>query len=292
MERIEMKRPRNAQTILLALIAIAFSIHVKAQDIVYGMEDSTFIANVIKEHPSSSFPDTGMRIIAIASEFIGKEYIPGTLDSFTDEPLYVSTSRLDCTTFMELVAAMAISDPDKEGAFAGTCRMLEKLRYRNGVRDGYSSRLHYISWWIDDTAKRGIIEERITGHHTAVQRLSTTYMSTHAQAYARLKGNPKTASEIAAHEAAFSGKEIRYIPKENIDLLDKGEIADGDIIAIVTSIEGLDVTHVGFAYWNNDRLHMIHASGSKGAVINDSIPLAEYLAGKKKHCGIRIFRVL
>ena len=70
------------------------------------------------------------------------------------------------------------------------------------------------------------------------------------------------------------------------------EIKEGDIIAIVTASEGLDVSHVGFAHWHGDTLHMIHASSTAGKVIDDSTPLADYLARRKSHLGIRIFRAL
>ena len=68
------------------------------------------------------------------------------------------------------------------------------------------------------------------------------------------------------------------------------DIRNGDIIAIVTAIEGLDVTHVGFATWHGNKLHMLHASSNTGKVIDDPKTLYQYMKGKKNHLGVRVFR--
>ena len=39
-----------------------------------------------------------------------------------------------------------------------------------------------------------------------------------------------------------------YVPKQEIDKC-SFRIKNGDILCFVTSIKGLDVTHVGIAYW-------------------------------------------
>ena len=284
-----MKRIITRITALLFVIA-AVTANSKAQDIIYEKADSIFIEAVIAMHPTTNYSTTGERIVAIAKEFTGRKYVSGTLDMHDNEPLFISTSQLDCTTFVETVLAIALCSTDD--AFTQFCKNLEQIRYREGVRNGYTTRLHYISWWIDDPAKQHIAKEITTSHHTATQRLSLNFMSTHPQSYKHLKENAKAIENIAKLERTFNNKDIKYIPKDTIENIKKEEIKEGDIIAIVTDIEGLDVSHIGFAHWNGQTLHMIHASSAAGKVINDTTSLDNYLAKRKRHLGIRVFRAL
>lgn len=277
---------RSTVLIFISIIAIT---ETKAQDIIYEKRDSIFIEDIITKHPAGIYDTTGERILALAKEFIGKEYVAGTLDEHNGEPLYISSNKLDCTTFVELVLAASVC---KKSDFRSTCKTLEQIRYRNGIRNGYTSRLHYISWWIADPAKQHIIKEVETTLHYGTQRLHLTFMSSHSESYPHLKSDIQRTEEIAALEKEWHGTDIRYIPKENIKDVTIKDVNNGDIIAIVTNIEGLDVSHIGFAIWHNDELHMIHASSTEGKVINDTTPLNEYLAKRKSNSGIRVFRAL
>lgn len=277
---------------LIMLFAIvSHALHIKAQETIYSKEDSIFIENILAKHPLSKYTRRGERAVAIAKEFIGRKYVPGTLDRHCGEPLIVSTTELDCTTFAELVTAMAICN-DNEASFKAVCRNIERLRYRNGTRCGYESRLHYISWWIDDSAKRGIIEEVSSDIHTGKQRLELNYMSRNSEKYAILKNNPELVNDIAEFEKPYRGKTVSYIPKELTGTGKAKEvIKEGDIIAIVTDIKGLDVTHMGIACIVEGELHMIHASSGERAVILAPVPLHVYLAKNKRHIGVRVFRI-
>ena len=57
-----------------------------------------------------------------------------------------------------------------------------------------------------------------------------------------------------------------HVPKQEIEKCSSG-IKNGDILCFVTSIKGLDVTHVGIAYWKDGQLTFIHASSSAKKVI-------------------------
>lgn len=286
---IEMVRIITRITAIIFIIATATT-NIKAQDIIYEKADSIFIEDIIKRHSANGYSTTGERIIAIAKEFIDREYAGGTLDLHNNEPLFISCSQLDCTTFVETVLATAHCAPD--GGFTQFCKNLEQIRYREGKRGDYTTRLHYITWWIADHAKQHIVKEITTKHHTATQALDLNFISTHPNSYKFLKENPAATATIAELEKTYNSKETRYIPKEEISKINKKDIKDGDIIAIVTSIKGLDVSHVGFALWNGQTLHMIHASSAAGKVINDTTSLDNYLAKRKKHLGIRVFRAL
>ena len=76
------------------------------------------------------------------------------------------------------------------------------------------------------------------------------------------------------------------IPPEGLDW-----IVDGDIIALTVGIYGLDVSHLGFAVYQGDELHLLHASSSRGEVVIEPIPLSMMLKRSKNWTGIRVIRV-
>ena len=83
-----------------------------------------------------------------------------------------------------------------------------------------------------------------------------------------------------------------YVPKELLDLpASEIKIKDGDILALTTSIPGLDVVHLSFAVWIDGRLHLLHASSLHGKVGIDSLSLFDYLKERNKHTGVRVIRV-
>lgn len=276
---------------LLAFFLVLLPLFSGAQEIIYEQQDSIEIEEIIKKHSAIRYDDKGDLIIAVANEFIGRKYVAGTLESSKDEPLYISCNRLDCTTFVELVGAISMSIAKEERSFRSVCGNLERLRYRGGVRNGYASRLHYMSWWIADNTAKGILEEVTANSCHKEYELKLDFMSTHPVNYSILEEDPAMQAQIAGLEKPFHGVTVKYIPKE---LLDGGEesldIKNGDIIALVTSIKGLDVSHVGFACWKNGRLHLVHASSSKGKVINDTENLFRYQKGKSRQTGIRVIR--
>ena len=86
---------------------------------------------------------------------------------------------------------------------------------------------------------------------------------------------------------------VAYIPKEKLNLSpDELKIKDGDILAITTNIKGLDVVHVGFAFWRGEKLHLLHASYIAKKVIEDPQSLYDYSKNKKAHTGVQVVRVI
>ena len=278
--------------IVPVLLLLLFGMHATAQDVIYEKSDSIFIESIMRKHSAIEYSNQGELAIAVAREFIGRKYVAGTLDDKESEPLYISCDKIDCTTFVELVTAIVMSITDKECSFEGTCSNLQKIRYRSGVRNGYTSRLHYISWWIADNAARGTVKD-VTGDTKHRQRtLELNFMSTHPGSYPMLKDNTAMLAAIAELEKPFCRTQDTYIPKE---LLDNGKeilkIKNGDIIALVTTIKGLDVSHIGFAYWKEGKLHLLHASSSKGEVIEDQMTLFDYQKGNNRQIGIKAIRI-
>lgn len=262
----------------------------QAQEILYTPGDSTFITGLLQKYNAAKMSG-GSLMLAIAGEFTGNKYVAGTLEQGSNEPLVINTQELDCTTFVEQVVAIyATVNEGKEG-FRDMCTNLQRIRYRGGIRSGYASRLHYISQWIADSAKQHIIHEIDYGPVGRTLPIDLHYMSTHPASYKQLQGNSTLVNEIAKWERAMHGIEAAYIPKQELlRTANELPVYDGDIIALTTNIKGLDVTHIGFAFWENGKLHMLHASSAEGKVIKDHKNLYEYQKNKKSQTGIRVFR--
>lgn len=275
---------------IVSVLLLLLGIHAKAQDIIYEKSDSIAIERILKKHSTIEYSNQGELTVAVAREFIGNKYVAGTLDKEESEPLYISCSKLDCTTFVELVLAIAKTVNEGSCQFCDVCSNLETIRYRNGKNNGYTSRLHYITWWIADSAKTGIIEDVTPQISQEKQALNLNFMSTHPSSYPMLANNQELTIQIELQEIPYRNIEVNYIPKEKLAYTGHENIKTGDIIAITTSVPGLDVTHMGIAYYNNNTLCLLHASSGKGAVIGDTTPLRDYLMNNKRHTGIRVFR--
>ena len=181
----------------------------------------------------------------------------------------------------------------KYSNFANFKEQLTKIRYREGVIDGYASRLHYFSDWIRDNERKGIISECTSETSCSqTQELWLNFMSTHAESYLPMQKDTSLIGKIASREKEWQDVQVSYIPKEKLNLSSqKLKIKDGDIIALTTNIKGLDVVHVGFAFWKGEKLHLLHASSIAKKVIEDSQSLYDYSKNKKAHTGVRVVRV-
>ncbi len=273
-------------TLILTIIC-----NIYAQNSVYQEKDSVKIESILN-NSGGCYDTTGELVLAVANEFMGTPYVAGTLEREDGERLIVNTREMDCTTFMEQVTAIILTHKQNRTTFHAFCDNLEKIRYRNGVCNGYTSRLHYISQWITDSFKENIIEEIITDAHTATQSLNLNFMSRHPQYYHQLKTDSCLRTAIEEQEKPFRNIEIKYIPKSALNGSPHNlGIENGDILALVTAIEGLDVSHIGFAKWIQGRLHLVHASSGKKVVLTDEKTLYDYQKSKQSHLGVRVFRI-
>ncbi|MBO4230351.1 MAG: DUF1460 domain-containing protein, partial [Bacteroidales bacterium] len=69
-------------------------------------------------------------------------------------------------------------------------------------------------------------------------------------------------------------------------------IQSGDIICFVSTVEGLDIAHVGMAYVEDGRVGFIHASQNDGKVVIDSRTIVEYVLPRRNLSGIKVVRPL
>lgn len=253
--------------------------------------DSIRVENWLKE--AKTLPKDSCRTLHFAKQMLGIPYEAGTLDGNEKEELVVHTDKADCTTLVETVLALYIADKRGERDFEGFKKALTQVRYRDGVLDGYASRLHYFSDWILDNERKGYVKEyTFETLCSQTQTLWLDFMSTHSDSYLPMKKDTSLIREIATQEKAWQGVSVKYIPKDKLNLSNEElKIRNGDILAITTNIKGLDVVHVGFAFWKGGRLHLLHASSVAKKVIEDSLSLYDYSKNKKAHTGVRAIRL-
>ena len=239
-----------------------------------------------------SLSEDSCRTLHFAKKMLGVPYVAGTLDGNEEEQLVVLVDSLDCTTFVETVLAFCIADKRGERDYEGFKKALTQIRYRDGILNGYTSRLHYFSDWIRNNEQMGFVKECTSETACSLPKeLWLDFMTTHVDSYLPMKKNLELVKEMASHEKNWQGTVVSYIPKEKLNLPPEGlKIKDGDVLALVTNIKGLDVVHVGFAFWKDNQLHLLHASSSAKKVIED--PKTQYESSKntKAHIGVRAIR--
>ena len=228
-------------------------------------------------------------IVRIAKQFVGTEYVGGTLEQ-EPEQLTINMDKTDCILFVEMCLALTQTIKSDEPTFENFCRNTQRLRYRDGKVDGYASRNHYTSSWIKQGQGNGIFRE--VSKELGGSRLDQyiDFMSTHLESYKQLKVNPGMVVKIMQAEAELNRDSYYYLPQEDITKLSKG-IKEGDIICFVTSIDGLDIGHVAIAVEQNGQKNFIHASTNAKKVIIDKQTIADYVLSHKSSKGIRVVRI-
>ena len=231
----------------------------------------------------------GELIVKVGKEFLGVPYVGGTLDKDAAESCTIELDKLDCVTFFEL--SLAVADAlitEDEPKFSSLYDRIQYTRYREGLIDGYESRLHYTADWIYDNIEKGVVAD-ITQELGGVELVLNVYfMSRNAAKYPMLKGNKDLVAKIKKIEEDVNANPAYYIPKEKVsDIMD--DLQDGDIVAFVTSIDGLDYGHIGLINKEDGTARLMHASTTAKKVVLDTT-IDEYIEGVSKFTGITVLR--
>ncbi len=278
----------NTKIFILLFFFIANNI--TAQEITCSVKDREVFEDKILKLKSAYSPTKafGETIVAVGKTFLGTPYVPKTLEIGPKESLVINLQGLDCTTFVENVLVLSLMLRNNKSDFETYTQYLEKVRYKNGTLDGYASRLHYFSEWISDNEQKGILQN-ITGEVGGKDvAKDINFMSTHRDLYPFLTED-KNFEGIKKSEASISQLSFCILPKDQIRA-NENLIISGDIIALTTSIKGLDITHTGIATKEEDgRIHLLHAS-TVGEVVISKLPLVDYLKKIKNNTGIIISR--
>ncbi len=231
-------------------------------------------------------------IIEIGKSFLGTDYAANSLEKGDEEKLVIHLTGLDCYTFLESALVIARCVKSGKTSFEDYQSELTNVRYRDGILNEYTSRLHYFSDWMYDINKRRIgkdITQEIGGK-PYVKKIN--FMSAHIDSYKQLQANSKFVEQIAEIEKEISSREYFFIPEDDIEKVED-KIQSGDILGITTNIEGLDIAHTGIAIrMNNGRIHFLHAPIVGQKVQITEKPLTDYIKGNKKQTGIMVLRPL
>lgn len=277
--------------IIVCLLWIGICPFFLAGNVKYTKADSLKVVSLLNE--AKSLPVNESRILFFAKSLLDTPYKDRTLEEIGLERLVVNMKEVDCTTFVEIVLALSVVDKRDKSKFSDFITALQEIRYRDGIIDGYCSRLHYFSDWIRDNEKKGLIKDISERLSSDTQILHIHFMSANSGRYLHLRNNVDNQQMIRKQEDCLNGEKIYYLSKkrmENSDVL-KG-IKDGDLIALVTNISGLDISHVGLAVWKEGELYLLNASSLQIKVEIDAIPLVKYVSSKKTLMGIRVLSLL
>ena len=224
--------------------------------------------------------------------FLGTPYVAGTLDRDSDnvENLVVNLRELDCMTLVENCLALSrtlqLPSPDYE-SFE---QELRQIRYRNGIINGYVSRLHYTTDWIFDNSGKGIIEDVTYALGGRKFKANVHYMSENYQKYPHLAADSDAVQQIALVEQSINARNTYYyIPKKEIAQR-QSLVKNGDIICFTTSISDLDISHLAIACWYKNQLTFIHASSTAKKVIINPESLIDYCNAIRTCTGIMVLR--
>lgn len=230
----------------------------------------------------------GTIVIEIAKRFIDTEYESGTLEG-QEEVCRIDASGLDCVTFFELSLNLARMFSIGDFDIDNLPYYITSTRYRNGTILDYSSRLHYTSDWIFENQKKGIIDDLTEELGGKEIKFNLYFMSKNSNLYPNLSQNPNMLRVIAEKEKEINSRKYYLVESNKIKSIEK-KLKNGDIIAIATSKGGLDYSHIGLIYINEqNEARFLHASSKLKRVLIDTT-ISEYIKSNSSNIGITVLR--
>lgn len=281
--------------ILVFMIVAAGCISATARsEVRFGNEasDTTAITRMLDAAPRQ-YANPEELTAFFARGFIGIPYAAHTLEA-PEEVLTVRVDSLDCTTFVETAMALAFTIMEKRSSWHDFVYNLRRIRYRGGEVNGYPSRLHYICDWAVDNKYRGNFADA-TGSFPKVTSMvrSIDFMTSNRNRYPALADDANY-ERIKAVESGYRNHKFLYI--KTIDLgakATKAAFRNGDVVALVSTLKNLDVTHMGIVVKESPDAepYLLHASSSDGVVEISERPLAEFMKKNRQWLGVRVFRL-
>ena len=234
----------------------------------------------------------GERVACFGQALEGTPYLDRTLEGPGPEVCRVTTTGFDCVTFME--TALNLARVTRDGGGRSRADLVDAItftRYRGGRVNGYASRLHYTSEWIAENEKRRVIEDVTPALGGRPLSIRVDFMSSHPQLYPALRDDPALVDSLRAIERRIGRVPRTFIPRDRVAAIES-RLRTGDLIAITTSVAGLDYSHTGMIVREGARARFLHASSAKGRVTLDE-PIGSYLErGPRSNTGITVLRPL
>lgn len=303
---IEMYRYRNVglTTFRIIIFGVIFFLSIEgfSQSSISSLSGLDYFTKLMlkaESYPNWNENKASQNLRYFAEKQIGMPYVAGLLEIPETEQLVCKSDGTDCVLFVENTLAMVFAsqkEKDTTQIRNNFLQELTKLRYRDGMINGYPSRLHYFSDWIYEHALKNQ-NPRFTllfqDSDLPIMDIPV-FMSEHRELYPKLAEDDSMLGEIKKREQWLAENvRIHYVPEEKLDVYEF-ELQDGDIFAFVSSTKGLDVSHTAIISKNegssSNALSFWHAS-TKNGVERYSNGLAQYLNKMKSITGIVVLRL-
>jgi hypothetical protein len=187
---------------------------------------------------------TAGRIEFLSRQFLGQSYEPNPLIGSASivEVFSASFEGFDCVTYIETVLALALASNVDDFT-----EWLRKIRYEGG-RVEWERRNHYMTFWIRNSVREGIIGPVSM---PAVPTLTRERI---------LNVVPGLAPQRTR---------VKCVSKRGLPWLER-YLQTGDLIFFVSTRKHLDVFHAGIIV-RGEKVSMRHASRSKDAVVEQTL---------------------
>ncbi len=273
-------------TVPATFSTVMFSQNRAVENVYYQKKDVEIFnkyLSFIQENPVAGLT-TGELISRTAGFFLGVPYVAHTLE-IEPEGLVVNLREMDCTTYLETVYALAMTVRSGELSFENFCNKLRLLRYREGVINDYTDRLHYTSGWIGTNIKKGLVCTVTDKSNSEPIQFTLNIMSSNTGRYKQLKGKPELIDRVKKREKELSSYIHYYLPTDKIER-NKNIFNSGDMLGFVTTQPGIDISHVGIICVDGDKLTFYHASSTHKKVVLSELSIVDYLRRNPKNIGI------
>jgi len=222
----------------------------------------------------------GYVLVLLAQQMLGRPYSAFSLDGAPVERLRLDLTTFDCVLFVEQMLALAHSKTTMDFS-----RLVKRLRYQDGIVD-YCHRNHYFSRWAINAQRLGLIKDisqTLPGSSTRYRKLS--FMSSHPDSYAPMK--EQSARQCIQSVEQKLAVNQAFVPIASLQNA-ASSLKSGDIFALVTSVNGLDVTHTGILERTATGLNAIHSVPGSGVV--RSVDFVRYASKVEDIVGVSFFR--
>ncbi len=205
----------------------------------------------------------------------------------------VNVCSFDCVTLVENLLAMAFTLKDMantlymtdEEIFQTYLNYLNQMRYYSAEPDSqWENRIFYFTEQMNQLIKRGwVVDISNAGGIPFLKPIY--YISRNKRKYIGIRDWKR----IRQIERRLSNSTRYYFPLEQLHCYE-AIAQNGDIVALTTTVEGLEVSHCGIITVRDGELYFSHASLTKRKVVVEE-HFRSYLKKRDTITGIIVYRV-
>jgi hypothetical protein len=211
--------------------------------------DRALVADILRQ--IEPIHRIGPRVEAASRRFLGYPYRSNPLiGSLEEEEIFtVSLKGFDCVTYME--TSLALARATSPAAFVSN---LSLIRYSGGVVS-WKTRHHYMTQWIRENERAGIVRSRTLGASVVARQRRLDVV----------EGLPAVTISV------------RSIPKQHF-MRHVDKVQTGDLLFFASTRRNLDVFHCGILV-RRDVVLLRHSPRSRGEALDQD--LSEFLAANR-----------